>query len=84
MLTQESHRLRINGRQLYLCSIKGEVAAVMRRGACMKSIGPENVFHSKVEAIKKIVPRLDPERCRICTVRIFNECQQMPKPGTGE
>jgi SulP family sulfate permease len=83
MLNQEAHHLRVNGRQLYLCSIKGEVTEVMRRGACMKSIGPDNVFHSKVEAIKRIVPRLDPERCRICTVRIFNECELMPKPGTG-
>jgi SulP family sulfate permease len=84
MLNQEAHRLRVNGRQLYLCSFKGEVVEIMRRGACMRSIGPENVFHSKAEAIKRIVPKLDPERCRICTVRIFNECELMPKPGTGE
>ncbi len=84
MLNQEAHRLRLNGRQLYFCSIKGDVVAVMKRGACLKSIGSENVFASKVEAIKKIVPKLDPERCRVCTVRIFNECELMPKPETGE
>ena len=79
MLNQEAHRLRLNGRQLYLCSLKGEVIDVMKRGGCMGSIGEEGVFRSKVEAIKKIVPKLDPERCRCCTVRIFNECEQMPK-----
>jgi SulP family sulfate permease len=84
MVNQEAHRLRINGRQIYLCSIKGDVMEVMKRGACMRSIGAENVFHSKIEAIKRIVPKLDPERCRICTVRIFNECALMPKSGTGE
>jgi SulP family sulfate permease len=78
MLNQEAHRLRVNGRQVYLCSLKGEVVEVMKRGGCNKSIGEENVFHSKVEAIKRIVPRLDPERCRPCKVRIFNECAQMP------
>lgn len=77
-LNQEAHRLRVNGRQLYLCSLKGEVIDVMKRGGCNKSIGEENVFHSKVAAIKSIVPRLDPERCRRCMVRIFNECAQMP------
>ena len=77
-LNQEAHRLRVNGRQVYLCSLKGEVVEVMKRGGCNKSIGEENVFHSKMEAIKSIVPRLDPERCRRCKVRIFNECAQMP------
>jgi sulfate permease, SulP family len=77
-LNQEAHRLRVNGRQLYLCSLKGEVIDVMKRGGCNKSIGEENVFRSKVEAIKSIVPKLDPERCRRCKVRIFNECAQMP------
>lgn len=81
MLNQEAHRLRVNGRQLYLCSLKGEVLEVMKRGGCSRSIGEENVFHSKVEAIRKLVPRLDPERCRVCTVRIFNECAQMPGAG---
>jgi len=78
MLSQEAHRLRVNGRQLYLCSIKGEVVEVMRRGGCNRNIGHENVFGSKAEALRKIVPRLDPERCRRCTVRIFSECSMMP------
>lgn len=78
LLNQEAHRLRLNGRQIYLCSLKGEVVEVMKRGGCNRSIGEENVFHSKVEAIKSIVPRLDPERCRHCTVRVFKECAQMP------
>jgi SulP family sulfate permease len=85
MLSQEAHRLRMNGRQLYVCSLKSEVLDVMNRGGCRKSIGEENIFQGKLDAIKKLVPRLDPERCRICKVRIFNECAQMPgaKPGPG-
>ncbi|TAN42726.1 MAG: SulP family inorganic anion transporter [Nitrospirae bacterium] len=78
MLSQEAHRLRVNGRQLYLCSLKGEVIGVMRQGGCAQSIGPDNIFPSKVEAIRKLVPRLDPERCRICRARIFHECARMP------
>ena len=78
ILSQESHRLKVNGRQVYLCSLKSTVIDVMKRGGCQKSIGQENVFHSKRDALKSIVPRLDPERCRHCTVRIFHECTGMP------
>jgi len=78
MLNQEAHRLRVNGRQIYLCSLKGKVIEVMKRGGYTGSIGEENFFHSKIEAIKSIVPRLDPERCRHCKARVFNECSHMP------
>jgi len=78
MLANESHRLRVSGRQLYLCSLKGDVLEVLLRGGYLKRLGEENIFLSKIDAIKKVVPTLDPERCRICTVRIFRECAQMP------
>jgi SulP family sulfate permease len=77
-LAQEAHRLHLSGRKLYLCSLKGEVMDVLRRGECIKRIGEENIFRSKIEAIEKIVPQLDPERCRVCTARIFAECAKMP------
>jgi SulP family sulfate permease len=80
MLNQEARRLRVNGRVLYLCSLHGEARDILHRGGCIKSIGEENVFPSKVEALKRIVPRLDPERCRVCRLRIFHECAQMPAP----
>jgi SulP family sulfate permease len=77
-LAEEAHRLHVSGRKLYLCSLKGDVLSVLKRGECIKRIGEENIFRSKIEAIEKIVPQLDPERCRVCNVRIFNECAQMP------
>jgi sulfate permease, SulP family len=77
-LANEAHRLHVNGRKLYLCSLKSEVLNTLKRGGYLKRIGEENVFPSKLDAIEKIVPRLDPERCRVCTVRIFRECAQMP------
>jgi SulP family sulfate permease len=80
MLSQETRRLRVNGRMLYLCSLKGDAREILTRGGCIKSIGEENVFSSKVEALARIVLRLDPERCRVCTLRIFRECAQMPGP----
>jgi SulP family sulfate permease len=77
-LAQEAHRLHLSGRKLYLCSLKGEVMDVLRRGECIKGIGEQYIFRSKIEAIEKIVPLLDPERCRVCTARIFAECAKMP------
>jgi len=77
-LVDEAHRLQRIGKTLYLCSLKGDVLDVLRRGGFLKRIGEKNIFRSKVEAIEKIVPLLDPERCRICTVRVFTECATMP------
>jgi SulP family sulfate permease len=68
----------MNGRQLYLCSLKSEVLNTLRRGGYLERFGEENIFTSKLDAIERIVPRLDPERCRICTARIFHECAGMP------
>jgi len=83
MLANEAHRLHLTGRKLYLCSLKGEVIDVLRRGGYAKRIGEENIFRSKSEAEKSLLfTRLDPERCRVCTVRIFNDCAQLPG-GTG-
>jgi hypothetical protein len=58
----------------------GARCSIGRRGGCIRSIGEENVFVSKLEALAKIVPRLDPERCRPCRLRIFHECAKMPGP----
>ncbi|MHB8844564.1 MAG: SulP family inorganic anion transporter [Nitrospirota bacterium] len=77
-LVNEAHRLHMNGRQLYLCTLKSEVLNTLRRGGYLERFGEENIFSSKLDAIERIVPRLDPERCRVCTVRIFRECAGMP------
>ena len=79
MMNQEVHRLHLSGREVYLCSLKGEVVEIMNRGGCRRSFGEQNIFRSKIEAVRNIVPRLDPARCYHCKVRIFNECEQMPK-----
>ncbi len=76
-LADEAQRLQLSGKKLYLCELKGDVMDVLRRGGCLKRIGEENVFRSRLEAIEKIVPLLDQKRCTICTVRVFTECERM-------
>lgn len=80
-LANEAHRLHLEGRKLYLCSLKGEVVETLHRGGYTDRIGEENILGSKKAAIRALVPRLDPERCRKCTLRVFNECDLMPGPG---
>jgi len=83
MLAEEAHRLRLEGRQLYFCSLKGEARRTIERGGCLLQIGAGNIFPGKTAALREIVPRLDPERCRTCTARIFRECAGMPGPASG-
>ena len=77
-LANEAHRLHLEGRKLYLCSLKGEVVETLHRGGYVERIGEENILGSKKAAIRALVPRLDPERCRVCRLRVFDECSQMP------
>ncbi len=77
-LVNEAHRLYLEGRKLCLCSLKGEVVETLHRGGYAQRIGEENMLGSKKAAIAALVPRLDPERCRVCTVRVFDECRLMP------
>jgi SulP family sulfate permease len=80
MLFHENSELFSGGRMLYLCSIKPKVDEVLRRGGCLSRFKEQNIFADKAEAVSYIVPHLDPERCRVCTARVFKECSQMPGP----
>ena len=80
MLFHENSELFSGGRMLYLCSIKPEVDEVLRRGGCLSRFKEQNIFPEKSEAVSYIVPHLDPERCRVCTARVFKECSQRPGP----
>jgi SulP family sulfate permease len=77
-LADEAHRLHLDGRKLYLCSLKGEVVEMLHKGGYIDRIGVENILGSKKAAIAALVPRLDPERCRVCSLRVFDECRFMP------
>jgi len=78
MLFNEALNLKLTGRDLFLCSLKGEVQEMLRRGMCLKRLGGEHIFESEGLAIAHMVPRLDPERCGCCSMRIFRECAAMP------
>lgn len=81
-LAHEAARRRARGGGLYLYRVKEGVMEVLRRGGYIDTIGEENCFRSKSDAIAHIVRRLDPEICRRCTARIFKECESRPGPGS--
>jgi SulP family sulfate permease len=75
MLVQEARRRRRLGGALYFYRLKDEVQELLARGGYLEEIGTENVFPVKSRAVGAIYPKLDPEICRRCTLRIFNECR---------
>jgi SulP family sulfate permease len=78
MLLHEAGSLKLSGREIYFCSLKGEVLDLMTRGGCLARIGAQNVFRGKASAIAGIVARLDPSRCACCRERVFAECADRP------
>jgi SulP family sulfate permease len=75
MLAQEARRRRALGGGLYFYRLKDAVRKVLDRGGYLADIGAENIFPAGTRPIAKIYPKLDPEICRTCTVRIFAESQ---------
>jgi SulP family sulfate permease len=78
MLFNEALNLKLSGRDMFLCSLKTEVREVLERGMCLKRLGGQHVFESEAQALARMVPRLDPERCACCSLRVFRECEWMP------
>ena len=74
MLFEESRNMHLEGRELYLCSLKEDVIKVVSRSKCSKNIS--RVFSSKHEAIRAIIPLLDREQCHRCKSPVFKECDE--------
>ena len=74
-LTRETVRRRKVGGDLYFYFMKDAVRQTLHDGGYLKTIGDQNIFSQKTDAIAAIYPRLDPEICRRCTARIFPQCE---------
>lgn len=83
LLVREAQRRRAGGGALYLQGLRQPVEEFLRRGGMLATIGEENVFRTKHEALSTIYDRLDRAICARCTARIFYECQvDIPVGGT--
>jgi SulP family sulfate permease len=77
-LATEAKRRRALGGGLYFIQLKTAVMKTLRRGGFMDVIGEENDFRTKSDAISTVFNKLDPEICRDCKLRVFNECGSVP------
>jgi sulfate permease, SulP family len=69
---------RAEGGDLYFHRPRPEVLAFWQRVDYIKALGEDHIFATKRAAIATIFKRLDKDVCARCTVRLFDECQQLP------
>jgi len=77
-LAAEAKRRRAQGGGLYFIQLKTAALKTLRRGGFMDVIGEENSFRTKSDAISVVFNKLDPQICRNCRLRVFNECGRVP------
>jgi SulP family sulfate permease len=73
-LAEEAEKRRANGGGLYFIRVKDALQEQLAQTGALKTIGGNNLFDSKTEAIAEIYPRLDHETCHTCPHHIFREC----------
>lgn len=71
---------RAEGGDLYFHRPRPEVIAFWQRVDYIKALGQDHIFATKRAAISTIFNRLDRDVCARCAVRLFDECQQLPRP----
>lgn len=65
---------RAMGGDLYFHRPRTQVLQTWRQMGFIDKLGEKNIFATKRQALHTIVPRLDPEVCARCRVRVFEEC----------
>ena len=78
---ERARRLAMGG-DLYFHRPREPVVDLWRRSGFLGRLGIDHIFDRKSIALKHIVARLDPEICRSCTARIFDECAGQPGPSS--
>ncbi|MGA1695576.1 MAG: SulP family inorganic anion transporter, partial [Arenicellales bacterium] len=78
LLVEEARARRAIGGSLSLYQLKESARDVINQGGYMEQIQPAGDYLSKGEAIKSILPTLDPQVCASCSQRIFLECAKRP------
>ncbi|MEO5331535.1 MAG: SulP family inorganic anion transporter [Magnetococcus sp. YQC-5] len=73
-LAQEAKKRRHAGGGLYLVRLKETPRALLEQGGYLATIGSDNVFKSKNDAIHAIFSRMNSGDCIACEHPIFLEC----------
>ncbi len=83
-LHNETEKRRAQGGDVYLYRIKDGGRRMLDRCGYTTWIGEDHFFTSKQQLIGEVFKRLDPDICRRCDKRIFNECAGAPAPETAD
>ena len=75
MLAREARRRRRMGGGLYFHRLKDSAFQMLENSGYIDDIGRDNMLPMGPRVIPKLYPSLDPEICRRCKTRVFNECQ---------
>jgi SulP family sulfate permease len=86
LLLSEVRTRRDLGGDVYFYSLRKPVEKLLEQNGYLDIIGRDHVFRGKREAFATVYTRLDPELCRRCTVRAYQECETYPRgeTSTGE
>ena len=82
LLAKEATRRRKLGGGLYLVGVQPDLCEMLRRSGQVDTIGEDQIFRHKGDALQAIYPRLDSEICRSCSARVFHECHVALPDGT--
>ena len=69
---------RALGGDLHFHRPRPQVLQMWKRTGFLDALGRDHLHPDKRTALARIVPTLDPDRCAVCTARVFEECASRP------
>ena len=64
------------GGGLYIVGVQPDLCEMLKRSGQVDTVGEDQIFRHKGEAIKSIYARMDNAICETCTARVFHECHR--------
>ena len=80
-LALEARRRRRHGGGLYFYRLKESIYEFLRQGDYLKDFGEDAFFPVMTHVTSALYWKLNPDICRTCKVRIFQECRSGVLPG---
>lgn len=76
LFAKEAVRRRKMGGGLYIVGVQPDLCEMLKRSGQVDTVGEDQIFRHKGEAIKSIYSRMDNDICANCTARVFHECHR--------
>lgn len=79
LLIEQTKKYRKGGGDLFISNVNQVVIDKLKKYGLFDVMGIKNIFDSKPDAIKYIVEKLNVEKCRKCSHKVFYECIEKTK-----